>query len=71
MKMSDNGSSSSSSDSESNLEDSNKKPPSGSRRTSSVYASAENLTTVTGYIAHLEKEQGKILKKLKIITRHS
>ena len=56
MKMSDHGSSSSSSDSDSNLEDSNKKPPTHSRRTSSLAASVENLTTVTGYIASLEKD---------------
>ena len=71
MKMSENGSSSSSSESDTNLDDSQKKPPSHGRRNSSVGASIDNLTTVTGYIAKLEKDQSRILKKLKIITKHS
>ena len=71
MKMSDHGSSSSSSDSDSNLEDSTKKPPTHSRRSLSVATSVDNLSTVTGYIAALEKDQSRILKKLKIITNHS
>ena len=71
MKMSDHGSSSSSSESDSNLEDSSKKPPTHSRRALSVATSAEGLATITGYIAALEKDQNRILKKLKIITKHS
>jgi hypothetical protein len=68
MKMSENDSSSSSSEEE-DLEGS-RKPPSHGRRSGSLTGSSENLTTAGGYIAKIEKDLSKILKKMKIITNY-
>jgi hypothetical protein len=64
MKMSEHGSSSSSSEENTDFDDSDrkKKPPSHSRRLSGG-ASSENPSTAGGYIAKVEKDLNKILKK--------
>lgn len=68
MKMSEHDDSSDTSSSEDqDLEGSdlkNRKPP----RRNSLSCSTENLSTAGGYIAKIEKDLNKILKKLKIIT---